>query len=372
MYYVNKKKDYNLFSAWLFLFFPYSVFSAEADSNKADPLNVVKIFDPVSSDLLREFYIDEPGLGNGFSLAVADLGEDGIPEIILGSGKGGEPWVLIYSTIGELINKFLVYQKEYRGGVNVAVGDLNGDGVYEIITSTGEGGGPHIRIFDGWGSMRFTPGFFAFKKDYFGGVHIAAGDINNDGRDEILATSARGRNRELRIFDFVGNQLDYSFDLANFYGLDGVHVSTIDLGGDGQDEIVFTGSFGDRSNVYLYQSSGQEINHFLAFGNFIGGINTAAIDIDNDNMQELIVAPSITGPPVIKVFDGFGVELQSFFACDQDFRAGINVSALDIDGDGDDEIIAVPERSIAETEYDDYKLITVDLSEQKLYVLQNG
>src|SRR5262249_57247349 len=50
-------------------------------------------------------------------------------------------------TNNDILARFFAYTPTFLGGVNVAAGDLNGDGKAEIVTGAGPGGGPHVRIF---------------------------------------------------------------------------------------------------------------------------------------------------------------------------------------------------------------------------------
>lgn len=78
----------------------------------------------------------------------------------------------------------MAYDKNFRGGVNVAVGDVDGDGQNEIITGEGKGGNSQVKIWNSSGQLKSS--FMAYDKNYKDGVFVAASDINNDGQAEIL------------------------------------------------------------------------------------------------------------------------------------------------------------------------------------------
>lgn len=116
-----------------------------------------------------------------------DLGGDGTSELVLGSPPGFTGQVFLIRLDGSIINSWLAYDAAFRGGVNVAQGDLDGDGAPEIITAPAGGGGPHVRIFDGYGKPRISPGFFAADASYAKGVRIGVKRLSDT---EPLAITA--------------------------------------------------------------------------------------------------------------------------------------------------------------------------------------
>lgn len=143
----------------------------------------VSIFSPTGKLLGNFFAYDKKSRG-GVNLAFGDIDNDNQDEIITGPGAGLEPVVKIFTQAGVLKNSFLAYDKNFKGGVGVAVGDVNNDGQTEIITVPGAGGGPHVRIFNFQGKA--IGGFFAYDKNYRGGLRVGVGDVNNDGTPDIL------------------------------------------------------------------------------------------------------------------------------------------------------------------------------------------
>jgi uncharacterized repeat protein (TIGR01451 family) len=84
-----------------------------------------------------------------------------VQAIVTGTGPGGGPHVKAFNAqTGALLRSFFAYDSTFAGGVRVAFGDVNGDGVPDIITSPGAGGGPHVKAFDGF-SGALIASFFA-------------------------------------------------------------------------------------------------------------------------------------------------------------------------------------------------------------------
>src|SRR5204862_8029658 len=84
-----------------------------------------------------------------------------------------------------LLCTFDAYASGFRGGVRFATGCINGDTIPDIITAAGPGGGPHVRVFDGATGAVITE-FFAYEATYTGGVNVAVGDVNGDGFDDVI------------------------------------------------------------------------------------------------------------------------------------------------------------------------------------------
>jgi len=173
----------------------------------------------------------------GINIAIGDIESDGSVEIVTGTENGGGPQIRIFNKDGNLIHPgFFAYDTGFRGGVNVAIGDLNGDNIKEIIAGAGVGGGPHVRVFNKDGRV-INPGFFAYDPAFRGGVNVAVGDVNGDGVDDIVTGPGAPGGPHVRVFDKDGKMSVqfYAFEEADNRGID---VVATDLDGDQVAEIV--------------------------------------------------------------------------------------------------------------------------------------
>jgi hypothetical protein len=82
----------------------------------------------------------------------------------------------------------------------VAAGDVNLDGFADIVTGAGAGGGPHVKVFDGLTNTTLLS-FFAFDAGFTGGVNVAAGDVTGDGFADVVVGEGNGGGSTVRVFD---------------------------------------------------------------------------------------------------------------------------------------------------------------------------
>src|SRR5207237_284473 len=120
--------------------------------------------------------------------------------VVAGAGRGHAPLVQVYSVSGGLVRSFLAYDAGFTGGVSVAAGDVNGDGIDDIITGAGPGGTPHVRVVDGRTSATVR-NFLAYTSNFHGGVFVAAGDLTGDRVADIITGAGPGGGPHLRAFD---------------------------------------------------------------------------------------------------------------------------------------------------------------------------
>lgn len=187
--------------------------------------NVVTVFAPYSNAK------DQIG-----SVAAADLGHDGVAEILVGSGEGSDPTVSVFRQDGSFIGSFAAYDLAYKGGVNVAACDVDGDGTVEIVTGAAWNGGPHVRIFTSMGEVK-NPGFFAFDKTFTGGVNVACGDVTGDDVGDIVVGAGLGGGPNVKVFNTDGTLVTEVF-IDSATKNTGAAIALGDVDHDGVQEIL--------------------------------------------------------------------------------------------------------------------------------------
>jgi hypothetical protein len=259
----------------------------------------------------------------------------------VGADAGSTPQVNVYDASGALKFSFLAYAPSFLGGVRVAVGDVTGDHIPDIITAAGAGGGPHVKVFDGATGQEIMS-FFAYNASFTGGVFVAAGDVDGDGRADIITGAGAGGGPHVKVFSGATGQ-----EIRSFFAYDGgftggVTVAAGDLNGDGRADIVTGAGAGGGPHVKAFDAvTGAELQSFFAFApEFTGGVFVAAGDFNGDGHTDIAVGAGAGGGPHVKVFDGSTLALeQSFFAYGSSFTGGVRVGSLSLGGTGPDGLV---------------------------------
>ena len=223
---------------------------------------------------------------------------------------------------GEVKYQFTPYQNTYRGSVQVATGDVDLDGIPDVVVAPGASHVPLVKIYRG--SPDASGGypaaeeysFFAYSQQYLDGVNLAIGDINADGAPEIVTSTFGGAVPEVRIFQVNTNlglvqstSLRSSFNAFEnpYRGYVSVAVGDIDL--DGYAEIV-TGrepGFGPTVHVYNGKTLGL-VNRFWAFSQaYQGPVYVGIGDFNQDLKREIITSAGPGFLPTVRVFQATNI-----------------------------------------------------------------
>lgn len=250
--------------------------------------------------VLSSFFAFPKTFRGGVSLTTADLDGDDNEEILTAPESSGGPQVRIFSKNGKLLSQFLAFPKAMTGGLRLAAGDMDGDGSEEILVSPSASERPLVRIFSRSGVV--LQEFLAFAKEFRGGVSLASCDLNRDGKEEILAAAGPGGGPQVRIFTKSGKLLSqfHAYE-PNFLG--GVALACGDVNGDDKNEIITAPATNSTADIRIFTKSGKLLSTFTAYKQtYRAGAHVAAGDVNGNGKDDIIVSPSGSGVSEIRAF----------------------------------------------------------------------
>jgi hypothetical protein len=318
--------------------------------------NLVRVFTPEQDAPPRTEFSPFNVPYYGGTVSSGDIDGDGQDEILAGPGPGpyyGPVFCGFRMTGAPVPGLFGVAYGVTKYGVKVAAGDLDGNGVDEIITGPGPGPvfGPHVRAFaydSAKESVSPVPGVSYFAYGTFRwGVNVTAGDIDGDGYDEIVTGAGPGDvfGPHVRGWNIDGGTAQPIPDVSYFaYGTlrYGVNVACGDVDGDGIAEIVTAPG---PSSLFGAHIRGWNVDGSVAipldgFSFFAwppgqaryGASVFAGTDLDGDGRAEVVVGagpdPVVQTPVRVFRYDGTTVSpwfsLQAF---SPGMSHGVNVAA---------------------------------------------
>ncbi len=249
-----------------------------AVTGAADGTAFVRVFDAEAGAEYAHRPAFEDGFAGPVSVAQADVNADGVLDVLVAAGAGGGPRVRVFDGVtlrplaGPLAD-FLAFEGDFRGGVSVAAADVDGDGFVDVVAGAGEGGGPRVRVFSGANGAVLVDQF-VYEESFRGGVNVAAGDVDGDGRAEVVVGSGRGGGPRIRMF----------------------RGSTL-------------------------------VREWFAFEeSFRGGVSVAVGDTNNDGVVEVLAGAGSGGGPRVGVFSGDGTRLADLLVFEPDLRTGVRVA----------------------------------------------
>lgn len=276
---------------------------------------------PASRDHLRLEALEPRQVLASFVAVGSEIGSTSVPFVRL-----------VNAETGQVAAEILAFEQAFRGGVRLAMANVDGVAGDEIIAASGPGRVAEIRVFTAVTSgvtttlreltaFRLNP----FGRRYSGGVEVAAGDVDGDRNTDIVAAKSYGSR--VNVFRATGigapppatpSQTFRPFDREH---LGGATVAVGDFGTfsngrtvdatrpDGRLEIVVGSGGGVRPTVTVYDASAavpvavDQIRPFATESGFIGGVSVTTGRYDADAVDDIVVSSGAGGPGT-EVYDG--------------------------------------------------------------------
>ena len=328
----------------------------------------------------------------GKSVASGDINNDGYDDIIIGASNedtggsdGGAVYIVFgpeYSAPDNLSNADVKIFSESAHdwlGYSLATGDINNDGYDDIITGSyredtgGLNAGAAYVVYGPISSGTYNISnvygakWYGESSDDVTGASVAAGDVNNDGYDDIIIGGAYGSMGALPGTVYVIYGPDYSTNNLSYadvkiYGESNgdffsASLAVGDIDNDGYDDLIM-GAYGDNTGgvnagaayVVSGQISSGTYNISSAYAaKWYGessddwaGDSVAAGDVNNDGYDDIVIGAY--GAEKVYLVYGPSTGSKQLDSADAIFtggdKLGRSVLIADIDNDGFDDIIA--------------------------------
>jgi|GEM_PF-2062975 len=257
---------------------------------------VIRVVDN-NGNLLQE--ISAIGLGDGIDTVISDITGDGRKEIIAGSRKGSLE-VRVFDPQGTEIVRFSPFDK--GDGVRLYNADIDSNGSDELIVTGGKKGEVlRIFVYDGSAFVNTGIDLTPYTEDTTN-LQVAVGDIDGDGNIEVLTVAKRPKKKDLLfkiwkidVSQGVGNWTMNQLSEQVILDKDIVAItSKDDINGDGIPDVLLA----TKDSVKVLADGRLNL---LFNQQDIGDMSLG--DVDGDGVKEIVLGLK-NGSVSIHTFDG--------------------------------------------------------------------
>lgn len=230
-----------------------------------------------------------------------DLTNDGSEELIVGRTMGSFQSLVWFHNLGG--ESFGPEQAISNGvsPINVVSGDLDGDGIIDILCSTHE---DRLVIYKGLGNLNYAPRAFLTDEEIID--HIDIGDLDNDGDLDIVGRREGEFSRKLIWIENLG---DMNFgppnEIISLYPVGDWKVKIYDINNDGHNDIVYSQDEGSYNFRWIENSGGGQFNsnpiNITISSSDIEEIHPA--DFDNDGDVDILTQVEFASQSNIGYFE---------------------------------------------------------------------
>jgi RHS repeat-associated protein len=300
--------------------------------------NVTSVSDPTSGQpTLFPGQLVVTG-NNPHAVAVGDLNGDGIPDMVVADNANFFGSVQVYLGKGDGTfgpPKEIDIQAGAEAVFDVVLADLTGDGKLDIVTCNRSG---MVAVLPGHGDGTFGP-----EQDIATGLaspeSLAAGALDGDSDLDLVVGDGNAYNHTGKSVAVLLNKGDGTFGTPQIFATDAgvTSVALGDLTGNGKLDIVTANTAGTVS-VLLGNGDGTFGTHQdIALAE--AGTSVALADVTGDGKQDIVVGEQ----SMVAVLPGHG---DGTFGPRLDLKLGgcchgVHVAAGDLNGDGHTDIVAV-------------------------------